>query len=415
MENLHSINPLVDHLFRHESGKMVSVLSKIVGLRNLEVAQDIVQETLLTAMRTWKFGRMPQNPSAWLYTVARNKALDFLRHEKTVRANEFKWLEETRDQNDEHSATFDKEEIQDSQLQMIFVCCHPAVPEDSQLAFALKTLCGLSTREIASAFLTSEETIAKRIYRAKEKIRTENISLEIPAAGFTERLDRVLHVLYLLFNEGYNSANHDQLIREDLCEEAMRLCYLLTLSSQTNTPATNALLALFCFQSSRLHSRIDEGGNIITLKYQDRSTWNKQLIKRGMDYLDLASTGSDVTVYHLEAAIASMHASALSFESTNWKMVYELYEILYKTKPNPVVALNKAIASCYAINGQTALVELQKIKGLENHYLFHATLGEVYFDMNQKPEARKHFAQALTLTFSQTEQKLLQDKLSRCN
>jgi RNA polymerase sigma factor (sigma-70 family) len=415
MEN-HSINPLVDHLFRHESGKMVSVLTKILGINNLEVAQDIVQETLLTAMSAWKFGRMPQNPSAWLYCVAKNKAIDFLRHEKTVRENQSKWLIETQLQEKAGQPdAFDKEEIQDSQLRMIFACCHPEIPEDSQLAFALKTLCGLSCKEIASAFLTNEETIAKRIYRAKEKIRSENISLEIPVAELAVRLDTVLHVLYLLFNEGYNSSHHNQLIREDLCEEAVRLCYMLTLSAKTNSPATNALLALFCFQSSRLHSRIDESGSIITLKYQDRSTWNRHLIKRGMDYLDVASTGAEVTVYHLEAAIASVHASAPSFAATNWKMVYELYEILYQRKPSPVIAMNKAIASCYAIDGQTALAALHQIKGLENHYLFHATLGEVCLDLDKKQDAKKHFAQALTLTSSQTEQKLLQDKLSRCN
>jgi RNA polymerase sigma factor (sigma-70 family) len=407
-----NVNALVDHLFRHESGKMVSVLTRILGMNNLDVAHDIVQDTLLKAMSQWRYGDVPANPAAWLYTVAKNKAIDYYR---TERSRQKAAEASTEDEPEARWGTlFTENEIEDSVLRMIFVCCHPSIPEESQIALSLKTLCGLSTSEIARAFLTSEDTVAKRIYRAKEKIITDKIPLEVPKGSLLQdRLDNVLHVLYLLFNEGYNSSNPDELIRKDLCAEAMRLCFFLTQRASTNQPACNALLALMCFQSSRLDSRIDDNGNIITLKYQDRKTWNKALIEKGQDYLDLAAEANDVSVYHLEAAIAALHASSPSFEQTDWKSVYDLYEILYSMKPSPVVALNKAIASSYAISFESALEQLRKIKGLEKHYLFHAAVGEVCMQLNMKAEAKHHFEIASTLTSSHSEQQLLREKVQQ--
>jgi RNA polymerase sigma-70 factor (ECF subfamily) len=282
---------------------------------------------------------------------------------------------------------------------MVFACCHPLIAEESQVALALKTLCGLSVSEIAKAFITNEDTIAKRIYRAKEKIHSEKIALEVPhASQITTRIDSVHRVLYLMFNEGYNSSQPDQLIRKDICAESMRLCHLLTLQSSTNLPSTQALLALMCFQASRLDSRMDDQGHIITLKYQDRRRWSRQLIDKGNDYLDLATVREDVSAYHIEAGIAALHSFAPSFEQTDWKSVYDLYEALYSMRPSPIVALNKAIASSYALSNQSALEQLKKIKGLENHYLYHAALGEVFYQMNKKSEAKHHFEQAYQLT-----------------
>ena len=299
---------------------------------------------------------------------------------------------------------------------MMFACCHPAIPPESQVALILKTLCGLSITEIAKAFLTNDESISKRIYRAKEKIRSEHIDLDVPQGNeLSPRADAVLKSLYLLFNEGYNSSHPDQLIREDLCQEAMRLCYLLAEQQHTSFPRTKALLALMCFQSSRLNARLDDKGNIILLKYQDRSKWYTPLIQKGFDYLDAASEPFEVSAYHLEAAIASVHAVASTFEKTDWKSIYHLYEMLYKLQPNPVVAMNKAIASAYAINKQKALDELELIKGLENHHLYYASIGEIHFDMNQKQKARSYFEKALHLTSSVTEQQLLLKKISFCN
>ena len=306
-------------------------------------------------------------------------------------------------------------EIQDSQLRMMFACCHPAIAEESQIALTLKILCGLSVDEIAKAFLTTEETIAKRIYRSKEKIKTEKIGLDVPLSNeLSSRVDTVLKSLYLLFNEGYKSSKADELIREDLCEEAMRLCFLLTQHPLTAFPRSKALLALMCFQASRLNARLDDKNNIILLKHQDRSKWNRSLMSKGFELMEESTEPFEVSTYHLEAAIASQHATARSFEQTDWRSIYHLYEMLYQLQPNPVVAMNKAIASAYAINKQNALTELQQIKGLEHHHLYYATIGEIYFELQNKDEAKKFYQKALQLTSSEFEQQLLINKISNC-
>lgn len=413
-----NINKLVDHLFRHESGKMVSVLTNLLGFENLETAQDIVQDTLLKAMSTWSFNNMPENPAAWLYRVSKNKAIDFLRRGKTFKRIGEKYAQQIDHDiaNEKLSNIFLENEIEDSLLRMMFACCHPQIPQESQVALALKTLCGMSVQEIASAFITSSETIAKRIYRAKEKIRNEKIKLEVPSENaLAERLETVLQTLYLLFTEGYHSSQTDNIVRDELCEEAMRLCHLLTKNKNTNSSNVKALLALMCFQASRLHSRTNEDGNIITLKYQDRKKWNHRLIKKGFDYIEDAASSNTFSAYHLEAGIASLHAASPSFEKTDWQTVYHLYQALYTLKPTPVVALNKAIASAYAINMQSAVQELLQIKGLEKHNLYYATLGEMYFGLNKKEEAKNYFKQALQLTVSKSEQQLLTVKINNCN
>ncbi|HYC86909.1 MAG TPA: sigma-70 family RNA polymerase sigma factor [Chryseosolibacter sp.] len=403
---------LVDHLFRHESGKMVAVLTKLLGFKNLDTAHDIIQDTLLSAMTLWSYGKLPENPTAWLYHVARNKAIDFLRREQ-ARPRIQSGFSQSLDPIPETATAnlFLETEIEDSVLRMMFACCHPDIPIESRIAMALKTLGGMTSREIAHAFLTSEDTIIKRIYRAREKIKNEKIPLDVPVSGaLLPRLESVLQVLYLLFNEGYNSSHPDTLIRHDLCSEAMRLCHLLTRHTDTDKPATNALMALMCFQASRLDSRIDQHGNIITLKYQDRSTWNRQLISRGFHYLDRAAELNSFSLYHLEAGIASVHAASPSFEQTDWKAIYHLYEILYSINPSPVVALNKAIASSYAVSAQSALDALQNIKGLENNHLYYASLAEVCLGLGKNEDARNYFDSAISLTDSKLEKELLKQK-----
>jgi RNA polymerase sigma-70 factor (ECF subfamily) len=407
----------VDHLFRHEAGKMIAVLSKMLGLQHLSIAEDLVQDTLLQALSTWPYSGIPDNPPGWLHRVARNKAIDYLRRQKTIQHHhpQYNYLFQS-----EYTLApavqqyFEEEQIQDSQLRMIFVCCHPSIPADSQIALALKTLCGLSAGEIARAFLKDEGTIAKRIYRAKEKIRTEGIELEMPPAQQVGiRLQSVWHCLYLLFNEGYNSSHPDWLIREDLCEEAIRLCYLLTQNKLTNKPTTNALLALFCFQASRLRARIDDKGNIVLMRYQDRSRWYRPLINKGIFFLE-AATQKETSFYHLEAAIAYFHAIAPSFEQTDWKAIYYLYCVLYQYHPTPFIALNKAIAASFAIGTNDALQQLHSIKELEQYYLYHTALGEVYFDAGQLVQSLFYFNKALNLAPTVAEKQLLEEKIERC-
>ncbi len=418
MRSAETIHQTIDHLFRHESGKIISVLSRLLGLQNMETAQDIVQDTLVQAMNTWSYNGIPDNPTAWLYRVARNKSIDFLRRQKKfkdIRPQYIRLLESEWTLTTTVHQFFMENEIQDSQLRMMFACCHPSIAPESQIALTLKTLCGLSVTEIANAFLTTDETIAKRIYRAKEKIKSESIELETPEGDDLQgRLDAVLKSLYLLFNEGYNSSQPDHLIREDLCEEAMRLCFLLTQHPLTRFPRTNALYSLFCFQASRLRTRLDKNGNIIILKFQDRSKWDQQLIQKGFDHLDMAAEPFEVSAYHLEAAIASTHAAALSIEQTDWKSIYHLYEILYQLQPNPVVAMNKAIASAYAINKQQALRELREIRGLETHHLYFAAFGELYLEMAEYLKAKKYFEKALRLTTSVSEKQFLTEKINLC-
>ena len=408
------VDQLVGHLFRQEAGKMAAVLTRLLGFGNLETAEDIVQDTLLKAVTVWKFKGIPENPSAWLYTVARRKAIDTLRQRKV---REHIQEEISRSLNSEWtlsptvSQLFMENEIEDSQLRMIFACCHPAIPYDSQIALTLKTLCGLSIHEIARNFLTSEETIIKRLYRAREKIRTEKIDLEVPVAEhLPARLEVVWHTLYLVFNEGYNSSHSHQLIRDDLCEEAMRLCLLLTLNPVTDTPGTNALLALMCLHASRVGSRLGTHGEIILLRDQDRNLWNKSLIEKGLEYLSKASEGNVVTEYHLEAAIGACHAVAEDFEKTDWKKIHSLYESLSKIRKDPVVEMNKAIALGYCLSPQAALSALLSIKGLEETHLYHAALGDFYKEIKDFRNSRQAYDKAMSFTVSKQEKDLLEKK-----
>src|SRR5882724_2286702 len=316
------IGKTVDHLFRHEAGKMVAVLTRLFGFPNIEQAEDIVQDTMLRAMETWKFGKMPANPQAWLYFTAKNKAIDLIRRQQVKYKidNDISYLLKS-----EYTLSpavhelFTEDEIKDSQLRMMFACCHPSFSKEAQITLMLNTLCGLSVHEIADAFLTKDDTIQKRLFRTKEKLRNEKISLDYPGAeAMPGRIEAVLKTVYLLFNEGYNSSHPQKLIREDLCEEAMRLTIMLTENPKTDLPQTNALLALMCFHVSRFSARLDDKGFIILLKDQDRNQWNHFLIKKGNEYLSRSASGETMHAFHIEAAIASMHANPLSYDATDW-------------------------------------------------------------------------------------------------
>jgi RNA polymerase sigma-70 factor (ECF subfamily) len=417
-----SIRSLVDNLFRHESGKLISVLTKTFGPKNLELAEDVVQDTLLKALEYWKFHGAPDNPSAWLFTVARNKALDVIRKEKHKKefAEDLNALLKS-----EYSTEItlnhliNENEIQDEQLRMMFVCCHPSLPEEGQVALILKTLCGFSVAEIAKAFLTSEETITKRLYRAREQFRNENIRFELPlSADLPVRLESVLTAIYLVFNEGYNSSSHDLIIREDLVEESLRLTHFLISNKMTCQPNALALMALLCFHAARLHSRVDEQKRLLTLRHQDRSKWNKDLIEQGTHFLNRACEGDVASTYHVEAAIVYEHCIAPDFASTNWTKILELYDLLLQIKPNAMVALNRAVIIA-ELQGPTAgLAALEKIENLEvikNYYLLPAVRGEFHFNANNKKEALRNWELAITLTSSPTEKELLLEKINKLN
>jgi len=409
------IQKTVGHLFRHEAGKLASVLTRMLGTSALDDVDDIVQDTLLRAMETWKYRGLPDNPTAWLYKVARNRAIDLLRNRKRQQKllSDESLFEATIPENS--NEPIDEREIEDSVLRMMFACCHPSIPVESQIAFTLKTLGGLSVKEIAKTFLTSDETIAKRIYRAKEKIKEDKIEI-IPPPVFElpSRLNNILKVLYLLFNEGYYSSNPEHIIREDLCEEAMRLTYLLKKNKYTNQPSVSALLGLMCFQASRFPARTSNNQSIILLEHQDRSLWNKKLINQGLQLLEESSVGNFLTEYHIEAAIASVHALAPTFYETNWKELIRLYEILELIKPGVFITFNKAVAIGYSGRPQEGIDVLSKLADLESNQYFQAALGNFYWMLRDFGKATEAFYRSLALTASPAEMDLLRQKIKDC-
>ena len=410
---------LVDHLFRHEAGRMIAVLTRIFGMHNLELAEDVMQEAFLKAVQTWKFENVPDNPAAWLMQVARNKAIDIIRRQQNF--NQYS-TEVARQLQHETENTvqqfFAENEIADSQLQMIFACCHPSLKQEDQVALTLKTISGFSTVEIAHALVTNEATVQKRLYRAKQFIKENKIQLEIPAGSqLKPRLDMVFTILYLLFNEGYNSQKTDELIRKDLCIEAMRLCLLLAEHTATRQPAGYGLLSLMCFQSSRFSSRLDENDTIILLQQQDRTKWDKALIDLGYYYLNKSSQGELVTVYHIESAIAAEHCRAATFEATNWKHILYLYDMLLLQKETAVVLLNRAVVLAQLNRLQEAITAVLQIKDIQkllpSQYIYSAVLGDLYLQLNDIDNAEKYLTIAYKLTTSQAEKKLIADKLAK--
>jgi RNA polymerase sigma factor (sigma-70 family) len=412
------INEVTAHLFRHEAGKLVAVLTRVFGPHNLHLAEDVVQDTLLKALETWKLQGLPQNPTGWLFTVAKNKALDVLRRQKTAAAyaaslspllqSEYTLVPTLND-------LLQEENIPDAQLRMMFVCCHPNLSADAQVALILKTLCGFSVAEIAKAFITSSDTIEKRLYRAKQQFSDKQIVFELPQPQeLGKRLDIVLAAIYFIFNEGYNSTRHEDLVRTDLLEEAMRLAQMLMEHPLTRDHRIAALLALFCFNCSRSATRLDKDGNILLLKEQDRSQWSQPLITQGIQFLEQSTGSEQASRYHLEAMIAYEHAVATNFEQTNWGNIIAYYNILYQIHPSPVVALNRAIAigeKNGPLAGITAIEKIANPEKLQQYYLLPAALGEMHARLNHTSKAVEYLETAIRLTQSNAEKKLLQRKL----
>ncbi|MEO6097575.1 MAG: sigma-70 family RNA polymerase sigma factor [Fibrobacteria bacterium] len=405
----------LDHFFRHEAGRILALLTKVFGMRNLELAEDMVQETLLEAFTRWSFGSIPENPSAWVMTVAKRKVLNRLKRDRFLEAHAEAIAYEI-ESPEEIDSVFQEAQVGDSMLRMMFACCHPILPPESRVVLALKILCGFSPKEIASALLSKEDAVEKRLQRAKQEFRRRNLPLEIPAGESMASRFRSVHTcIYLLFNEGYNSSHPEFLIRKDLCMEAMRLCRLVIDHYPEHRP-TLALMGLMCFHAARFGSRIDDRGALVIFQRQDRSLWNRDLIAQGQHFLGEASQGEELSEFHLEAAIAAEHCSAADFESTRWEAIDRYYAALSVMKDNPIIELNRAVILSRISGPEAAIRKLLALKSdfrLENYYLLHATLGDHYLQIGETDIAREYLSRAAGMTTSKTEIDFLKGKMER--
>ena len=424
MNNHHLIQDTLNHLFRQESGKMIAVLIKIFGTAHITLAEDVLQDTLISALETWKFKGIPDNPKAWLYRVARNKAIDIIRKNKHTQHIDFSDTNSNRVLlTSEYTLTttmdtyWEDQHINDDFLAMMFACCHPKINQKHQITFILKTLCGFSTKEIARAFLTSQDTISKRIYRTKEFFRTQKIKPKIPEKHqLQSHLDTILYTIYLLFNEGYNATHTDELIRKDVVDQALYLCHCLVQHKQTQLPQVYALMALMCFHTARLESRISIHGNLILLKDQQREKWDQELIATANYYLNKAAFGNHLSSYHLEAAIAYQHCIAKSYQETNWTMILTYYDLLYQQQQDPIIFLNRCLVILELQGPVIALKTVQKLsssKQIKAYYLYYAILGEIYHRLQQQAKALAAYQKALSLTQSKIEKAFLKEKIEK--
>ncbi len=414
----HNVHHLVEHLFRHKAGQVLATLTRIFGVEHLDLAEDVTQEALLRALRHWPYRGVPQNPGGWILQCARNLALDALRRETSFRGKS----EEIARQLEQDLSTEeprDAETLQNDQLRMMFVCCHPELAQEAQVALILKTLCGFSVEEIARAFLTTETTLAQRLVRAKRKLRDLKVACDLPETeALHARLDSVLAALYLLFNEGYNAHLGEDLIRAELCAEAMRLCRILAEHGSGNKPQVHALLALLLLQASRLPARTDDDGHVLVLAQQDRRRWDQNLIQRGLYHLQCAAQGEDVTEYHVLAGIASCHATAPHYEATNWPNILRYYDMLMTMNHSPVIALNRAVALSKVKGPEAGIAALEKIRHLppmKSYYLMPATLAEFHLRLGNRKQAEACYQQALALTGTEPERKFLMKKIAACH
>jgi RNA polymerase sigma-70 factor (ECF subfamily) len=387
------------------------VLSKLFGLEHIEVAEDIASETFLSALEIWTYQGIPENPTGWLYTVAKNKARNHIARHQLFTEKIAAEVKQSASNIHEITIDLSEQNITDSQLQMLFAICHPAIPAEAQISLALRILCGFGIDEIANAFLTNREVINKRLYRAKEKLRLEKVALAFPSPGeISKRLDTVLTTLYLLYNEGYYSESNDTVLREDLCLEAMRLTYLLIENESTNLPAVNALFSLMCFHTSRFAARKNEHGEIILYEDQDEALWNQELIARGAYFLKQASQGTSLSRYHLEAGIAYWHTQKADTKE-KWENILQLFNKLLQIEYSPVAALNRTYALAKANGNTEAIIEAEKLQLTTNHF-YYTLLGELYLDIDTH-KAKDNFTRALALAKTSADKLTIQHKIDR--
>ncbi len=402
---------VISHLFRTESGKITTVLCKLFGIEHIEIAEDITSETFLAALETWTCKGIPESPTAWLYRVAKNRAKNYFSRNRIFTEKVARIIKAIATDKEEIEIDLSDKNITDSQLRMLFAICHPSVPREAQIGLALRILCGFGIDEIANAFLTNKETINKRLLRAKEKLRNEKVPIEFPASPeINTRLENVLTTLYLLFNEGYYSESNDNIIREDLCLEAMRLTYLLIENKQTNLPNVNALFSLMCFHSSRLEARKNDNGGIILYEDQNEILWNQELIAKGAYYLHQSSKGNQLSKYHLEANIAYWHTIKADTKE-KWENILQLYNRLLQLEYSPIAALNRTFALAKANSKQEAIREAEKLQLTDNQY-YYTLLGELYKDTDHN-KAKENFLKALLLAKTNGDRLVIQKKMEQ--
>ena len=400
---------LIPNLFRTEYQKMISVLVYLFGIEHVEVAEDIVSDTFLSAAEVWAAKGVPDNPAGWLYTVAKNKTRNYIKRNQIFEQKLVTHIKTGEFSGGEIELDLSVKNIADSQLAMIFIVCNPIISTDSQVALALNLLCGFGFQEIADAFLTNKEVAYKRINRAKEKLKEANIRIGQPTLEqIPERLENVLKTLYLLFSEGYYSTSQHVALRKDLCDEAMRLVYLLIGDDTTNTPEVNALLALMCFHSSRFDARLNDEGGSILYADQDQKLWNQELITAGIHFLNEASKGDKLSKYHCEAGIAYWHTRK-DDTPEKWQQILRLYDQLLNLEYSPVAALNRIFALSKIRGKQAALVEAEKLN-LNGNIFYYALLGNLYTGIDDIG-ARKNYTIALKLATSRTDVSILQQHI----
>ena len=410
---------LLEHLFRHQSGRVVAHLARVLGPARLDLAEESMQEAMLRALQAWPYQGVPENAAAWLFRVAHNSAIDALRRGRFLEQNAGAMMAElTRstaivpgDPDFEH-------QLRDDELRMIFMCCHPEIPRDARVALSLKTVGGFSVREIARVFLADDAAIAQRLVRAKRSIRERQLTLDMPSgADLERRLDSVLETIYFIFNEGYAAHEGEDLIRQDLCFEALRLGRLLAASSPAS-PRAHALVAVMALQAARLPARIDEAGDLILLEDQDRSRWDQHLIAMGFHYLSLSASGDQVSEYHVQAAIAALHARAENLATSDWPAILELYDqLLSISGASPVVALNRAVAVAKVHGPAKALATIDSLdenSQLRDYYLLLAVRGHLLLELGHREEAAASLRAALACRCSEPERRFLRRKLTLC-
>lgn len=413
-----AVAPLVDHLFRHQYGRMVAGLTRVFGSDLLDLVEDVVQEALLRALRAWPFEGIPREPQAWLVQVARNLALDALRH-RSMAGRKQAQLEAWAERESRIVITAEPpDEVADDTLAMMFMCCHPSLGPEARVALTLKTLCGFGVAEIARALLARDATVAQRLTRAKAQLQRGGATFEVPPAHeLPSRLDSVLEVLYLLFNEGYAAARGENLVRTDLVREALRLGELLLRMPHTELPKVHALLALFTFQAARLPARTDTIGELLTLAQQDRSRWDQGLLRAGFHHFERSMAGDELTPVHVEAAIASCHAAAATYDATDWPTILRRYDQLLRIADSPIVRLNRAVAVAKVHGPERGLAELDALNQaskLADYYLLPATRAQLLWTAGRNEEAEAAFTHALRCACSEPERQFLQRRRDAC-